>query len=213
HEIDRDLVEGMWAQFSENQTGIVKDGLILDSDPDMLKSVTINFPPLPNLMTGGGFALEMWLSTGNLESGQSIISTFGPKHKGLEVSLGDHDAIRIKIHDGEMRDNTGPYFGGQTFTSDDGVLSSDKLHHVVFNIDGASGIASVLVDGVLSDGSLETRPYGWGRIHTFMKDLNDTYKCKINPDFDGEIHYLRVYERYLTTSEAVRNFHAGLNIN
>ena len=185
------------------------DGLVLNSGREQLGAGVINFPALPNLMTGGGFSIEMWITANSLDVGQSIISTFGPKHKGLEVSLVEKGAIRIRIHDGEMRDQQGPYSNGQTFISDEGVINENELHHIVFIIDGASGIATIVVDGVLSDGEVKTRPYGWGRIHTFMQDLNDTYTCKIHPDFKGELQQLRVYNRYLRTSEAIRNYHNG----
>jgi len=210
HEVSQDLLDGMWSQFSKNKGRIVKEGLVMESNDNMLKAGSVNFPALPSLMTGGGFTLAFWFTAKELEPNQTILSTFGSKHKGLEVSLAENRAIQIKIHDGEMRDADGPYIGGQVFVSDEEVIFPNKLHHVVFVVDGASGIASIIVDGMLSDGSLGTRPYGWGRIYTFMGDLNDTYQCKINPDFNGQLRHMSVYNRYLTTSEVIANYQAGL---
>lgn len=208
HEVDMNLLNGLWNQSEEYR--ITSSGLIADAYETSLQNGTVNFPPVPNLMTGGGFTLELWFDANELSPGQEILSTFGPKHKGLEVSIGKNRNVEIRIHDGEMRDADGPYRGGQTFSSDAEAILKDQLHHVAFIIDGASGIASVIVNGILSDGSPDNRPYGWGRIHTFMQDLNDTYKCSVNPDFKGQLRRLRVYNRYLTTSEVIENYHAGL---
>jgi hypothetical protein len=68
----------------------------------------------------------------------------------------------------------------------------------------------MLIDGVMSDGGPLTRPYGWGRLYPYLQGLNDTYQGRINPDFKGEIRHIRIYNRFLRTSEALANFHAGI---
>jgi len=83
------------------------------------------------------------------------------------------------------------------------------MHHVVFTIDGAAKIATIIVDGVLSDGSPSTRNYGWGWIYPYLQDQNDTNICTFDEGFDGTIHHIRVYNRALRTSEAIANFNAG----
>lgn len=210
HEISYDLLNGMWNQLLHKSGSVENSGLILDLDEQILQSGVTAFPSLPNLMNGGGFSIELWLKTADLVESQTIFSTMGGKHKGMEIALAPKGAIQIKIHDGEMRDADGPYLGGQIFVSDEGVLSADGLHHVVFTIDGASGIATTIVDGVLSDGSLNTRTYGWGRVYRFMGDLNDTYKGILSEKFNGKVRHLRLYNRYLSTAESVANFKAGL---
>src|SRR5690606_30697903 len=121
----------------------------------------------------------------SVEADRKILSTFGARNKGLEISLAENNAIEMKIYDGEIRE--GDIAKGQTFTSDSNTITPGRLHHIVFIVDGASNIVSVLVDGVLSDGSAETRPYGWGRLYPYMKELNDTYTLRIDPSFSGEI--------------------------
>lgn len=207
HKADLDLLEGLWNQGMDKK--VTQLGLIMDTDKMMMKSDRINFPSLPSLNDGGGFSISLWFTLNSNEPDQEILSTFGLKNKGFQISTAKDNAIKIRINDGERRDET--FLHGQMFLSDANTITRGKLHHVVFIVDGASKIVSILVDGILSDGSADTRPYGWGRIHPYMKDMNDTYKCSFSPSFDGEIHHIRVYNRYLRTSEAIANYNAGIN--
>ncbi|MEJ2701473.1 MAG: hypothetical protein P8Z79_03425, partial [Sedimentisphaerales bacterium] len=81
-------------------------------------------------------------------------------------------------------------------------------HHVVYIVDGGPKIISVLVDGVLCDGGTH-RQYGWGRFPEQLGDINGPNQLEIAPGFDGQVKYLRIYNRPLRTSEAVGNFRAG----
>lgn len=206
HEIAPDLIQGLWRQGKAKT--VVKDGLIMNSDANMLAQKEINFPPLPELNTGGGFSIELWLTVSKNKPGQEILSTIGGKHKGIRVSLAKSNAIEIEIADGMVREDD--VDENRIFVSDRNAISEDELHHVVFTVDGAAKIATIIVDGVLSDGSAETRDYGWGRIYPYLKGLNDTYICKIDEGLDGTVHHIRLYNRALRTSEAISNFNAGI---
>ena len=209
HQINGDLLTGMWNQY--NSQKIAREGLVMDVDEQILRQNRLPLPQLPSLFSGGGISIELWLQAHDLASGKVLLSSFGPRKKGFEIALGEGKSIQIKIHDGEMRDADGPYLHGQIFQSDTGVLSENTLHHIVFTLDGASKISSIVVDGILSDGSLNGRDYGWGRIHTFMGDLNDAHQLNIYQEVKGTMKKLRIYDRYLTTSEAISNYQAGLN--
>jgi hypothetical protein len=206
HQIDPNLVQGMWDQGKD--TIAIRNGLIMDSDARMLEQNQINFPQLPNLIKGGGFSIGLWLTINDVTPGQRIFSTIGAQHKGIEISLADNNAIEIHINDGEVREDD--ISKNSTFVSDQNSITAGKLHHVVFIIDGAAKIATILVDGVLSDGSVQTRNYGWGRVYPYLSDLNDTDICKFDDGFKGNVHHMRVYDRALRTSEAIANFNAGL---
>ncbi|MDA0196094.1 MAG: hypothetical protein O2951_13795 [Bacteroidetes bacterium] len=127
--------------------------------------------------------------------------------KGIEVSLMENNAIEILINDGEVREVD--ISENNKFISDQNTITEGQMHHVVFTIDGAAKIATIIVDGVLSDGSPSTRDYGWGRIYPYLQDQNDTNICTFDKGFDGTIHHIRVYNRALRTSEAIANFNAG----
>jgi len=206
HEIDINLVSGMWNQ--RNNASVVKAGLIMNSGYSMMQQSKINFPQLPELANGGGFSIEFFVTINRFEPRQVIFNTLGPKHKGIQVSLSCNNAIEILIDDGEVREDD--IFEHRRFVSDHNTIMEGKLQHIVFIIDGAAKISSILVDGVLSDGGVETRPYGWGRVYPYLTDLNDTYICTFNEKFNGTIHAMRVYDRPLRTSEAIANYNAGL---
>ncbi len=206
HEINLNLVQGMWDQGKD--TIAIQNGLIMDCSEEMLGSNRINFPSLPNLFEGGGFSIEFWMEADTWEPDQVIFSTFGPKNKGIEISTAKNNSIKLRINDGEVRETE--FAKGQVFLSDSATISPKKLHHVVFIVDGASKILSIMVDGVLSDGSPNSRPYGWGRIYPLMQDFNDTHAAIFDPSFKGKIYHMRVYDRYLRTSEVIANYNAGI---
>lgn len=209
HEINTNIIEGMWNQ--RKVTDITVDGLIMNSDEKMLLQKEINFPQLPDLASGGSFTMEFWMTANILNTGQQLFSTIGPEHKGIQVSLQKNNTIEIEISDGEIRETD--LHQNRIFTSDQNTIAEKELHHVVFIIDGAAKIATIVVDGILSDGDAETRDYGWGRIYPYLRKLNDTNTCVFNKEFDGKIYLMRVYNRALRTSEAISNYNAGLKVN
>ena len=206
HKVDLDLLQEMWKQGKDAE--VIQNGLIMDVDEEMMNSNNINFPSLPSLINGGGFSIGLWLTVNTLKPDQQILSTFGPRIKGVKISISKDRAIKILINDGERRMNK--LEEGQIFISDAKTITKNQLHHIVFIVDGAAKIVSIVVDGILSDGGIDTRPYGWGRIYPYMQNMNDTYKCFINPSFDGKVHHIRVYDRYFRTSEAIANYNAGI---
>ena len=65
-----------------------------------------------------------------------------------------------------------------------------------------------MVDGVLCDGGT-SRQYGWGRFSKELGDVSGSGKLQIAPSLKGQLKSVRLYDRYLRTSEAVGNFRAG----
>jgi|GEM_PF-6396996 len=97
---------------------------------------------------------------------------------------------------------------------DAGLLKARRLHHVVFIADGGPKIVTCVVDGVLCDGG-EQRQYGWGRFGEY--DTKRKQTLSVPGDVTGgpvlrvasPVRLLRVYNRYVPTSEAVGNCRAG----
>ena len=79
----------------------------------------------------------------------------------------------------------------------------------MFIVDGGPKIISVVVDGVLNDGGA-VRQYGWGRFAPQLSDVNGLRETKVAPALFDEVRRLRIYTRYLRTSEAVANWRAGI---
>ena len=87
-------------------------------------------------------------------------------------------------------------------------FSAGQWQHVVAIVDTGPGVISFVVDGVLCDGG-DARSNGWGRIAAELRDVSGTGAVRLPPGRRGELGRLRIYGRYLRTSEALANFHAG----
>jgi hypothetical protein len=87
------------------------------------------------------------------------------------------------------------------------TLRAGRWQHVAVIVDAGPRIVSFLVDGVFNDGGA-LREYGWGRFPKELGDVN-AGEARIGGKLFGELARLRVYNRYLRTSEAVGNWRAG----
>ena len=93
------------------------------------------------------------------------------------------------------------------WNSDAGLLKPGQTHYVTVIVDGGANIITFVVEGKLCDGG-DKRQFGWGRFDKKVGDVNGSGKLTIAPSFGGEVLGLRVYDRYLRTSEAVANYQA-----
>ena len=198
HEIDRTLLEGLWMQGRIKT--IATNGLVLSMDAARLKlRGQVDMPELPGL-TGGGFAIDLWVTFSGLAAGQIVLDSRNETGKGIELTTTQAGTLQLVISDGKHRAG---------WDCDPRLLKANALHHVVFIVDGGPKIISVVVDGVLCDGGTY-RQYGWGRFKKEIGDVNGADKLRIAPSLKGQLKSLRIYNRYLRTSEAVANYHAGL---
>ncbi|MHC5055595.1 MAG: LamG-like jellyroll fold domain-containing protein [Planctomycetota bacterium] len=203
HEIDAALLEGMWNQGGPSKVAeVAKDGLVLrlggrEAEKPLAKSVRMTV--LPDLSGSGGFAVDMWLVLDDLAGGQVVLDSRKGDGSGLRVETTAEGALRIDIADGERS-------GG--WDTDPGAVTAGRLHHVVFIVDGGPKIVTVVADGVLLDGGAH-RQYGWGRFDAKLGDVTGSPELRVAPSMRGEVRSLRIYDRYLRTSEAVANFRAG----
>ena len=93
-------------------------------------------------------------------------------------------------------------------------------HHVVMNVDGGPKLISSVVDGQVCDGG-EARPFGWSRFYPLedknrkpvgadIRDVTGGAMLKLAGS-GGAIDGLRIYGRYLRTTEAIGNYRAGVS--
>jgi len=75
-------------------------------------------------------------------------------------------------------------------------------------VDAAPRIVSFVIDGEFNDGGA-TRQYGWTRFDRSLAEPTGASQAKIAPSLIGELGALRLYGRYLRTSEMVGNWRAG----
>ncbi len=198
HPLDASLLEGLWNQG--NVRKVVRKGLLVELNGEDLKSGKAVSFALPRLDGGGGFSLDFWIHLEKAAAGRIILDTRDDGGKGVVVDTATKHRIRITINDGR---NTGSWM------CDPGAVTPGCLHHVAVIADGGPKIISFVVDGILSDGGKECI-YGWGRFHPALGDVNGAGRLRAAPELRGRVKLLRIYDRYLRTSEAIANYHAGL---
>lgn len=197
HEIDKTLLEGLWGQGQAKD--VARDGLLVELGADELKTVEARLPRAPGLAEGAGLAIELWLRFETVAAGQVVLDSRAPDGRGLALTTAGQGALRIELSDGGEQ---------AAWETDPGALRPGKLHHVVVNVDGGPKIITFVVDGVLCDGGA-ARPAGWTRFPSGLDDVSGTGALRVGASLKGRVELLRVYGRYLRTSEAVAHFHAG----
>ena len=75
-------------------------------------------------------------------------------------------------------------------------------------MDGAAKVITFVIDGVLCDGGT-FRTHGWQRFTPSLNDINGREAGTIGLAGGSRLQCLRLYTRYLRTSEAVGNFRHG----
>jgi hypothetical protein len=207
HEIPATLLTGLFQQ-PENR-GVARDGLALDLPAGQPLPAEAAMPVIPPFQVRdthrldygskdmrAGFSLDFWFKLDSVAPGQALLDSRDANGKGVFVATTDSGAIRITLNDGRAE---------SSWTCDAGAVKAGKQQHMVITIDGGPKIITFVVDGILNDGGND-RQFGWGRYSPTLRAPNGAAKVKLIPS----VLSLRVYQRPLSTSEAVSNFHHGL---
>jgi len=149
----------------------------------------------------GGLAIDLWIEFQMLAPGQTILDSRNEQGQGICVQTVPGDAVEIVLNDGDVESR---------WSCDSGLLRPNKLHHIVVNVDAGPRIITFVIDGRLCDGG-QARQFGWGRFDADVERASAARMPRIAPSFGGRIHRLRVYNRSLRTSDAIGNYHAGLD--
>ncbi len=192
HEIDKTLLEGLWNQESNKQRA--GGNLLLE----WRSGETGGAPVLPraiDLAQSSGITLDCWVRLDDLAAGQVLVDCQGTGGKRVSLTTINGGAVQLRLSDGTTT---------ATWDCDPGLLQAGKLHHVVAIADAGPRIITFVVDGVLCDGG-QHRQYGWGRWTGTLGTVLKAGPLAAGPSLKS----LRVYDRYLRTSEAVGNFQAG----
>jgi hypothetical protein len=195
--IDPLLFEGLRNQGKVKM--VATEGLMVDLGPDRLGGGEVDMPELPGLAAGGAFSVDFWITLDDLSPGQVILDGRDDAGKGLRVATTSQGTIRIELGDGT---NAG------FWQCDQDLVKAKTRHHVAIIVDGGPNVISFVVDGILCDGGTAST-YGWGRFAPELGDVSGSGKLQIAPTLKGRLERLRVYGRYIRTSEAVANYHAG----
>lgn len=194
HEIDSALLEAAWGQSIAK--GVPGSRLVLST-----RAGSARMPRLPSIASRGGFSVEMWLTLDGLRPGQTVLDSTDRGGAGIRVTTAEGGSLRLDFSDGER--STG-------WDTDAGLISAGRLHHVIFIVDGGPRIISVVVDGQLCDGGT-SRQHGFGRIADAgsFGDVSGAETASAGEAAGVHLERLRIYGRYLLTSEAVASFRAG----
>lgn len=203
HEIPAALLNGLWEQAARAE--VSRAGLVAKwerGDPESIEAPALKpFLRRSNRADYGtedlrsGFSLDVWVRLDSDRAGQVLASTRTSDGKGFELRTADNGTYEVSISDGRTENR---------WRSDPGTLVPGRRQHVVAIVDGGPKIISFVIDGVLNDGG-EARQFGWGRFSPNLMGPAGDAKLKV-----GNVLSLRVYDRYLTTSEAIAAHRAGL---
>jgi len=197
HQVDPALLEGLWNQG--RTSAVVRRGLVLEAGPEELRAGQMDMPQGLDLKKTGGVTIEAWIRLEDLSAGQVLLDSRTPDGRGIALVTTEAGALRIELGDGRTK---------ASWDCDPGLLTAGKRHHVAVIVDAGPRILSFVVDGVFCDGA-DARKFGWGRYEEQLGDVGGPGKLRVGPSLKGQIQRLRIYSRYLRTSEAVANFHAG----
>ncbi len=200
HEIDRGLLEGMWSQAEAMD--VSKTGLVLEVAN--ASGRTVPMPELPMLVRRStradygaedlraGFSIEMWE---NAAPGEVLLDNRTPDGRGFALRTTEGNAVEIILNDGRTESR---------WASDPGNVPPGTPHHIAAIVDGGPKIITFVIDGKLNDGG-EARQFGWGRYNPYLRSVNGAPQLKVGVS----VQQVRVYNRYLRTSEAMAAFRAG----
>ncbi len=200
HEIDTSLLEGLWNQAESK--GAARKGLVLDHSNAGGRSV--DMPELPVFVRRstradfgaddlrGGFSLSLWVSS---KPGDTLLDNRTPDGRGFALRAIEGNAVEIVLNDGRTESR---------WASDPGSIQPGKLHHITAIVDGGPKIITFVIDGKLNDGG-DARQFGWGRYNPSLRSVSGAATLKIG----GGVSQIRIYDRYLRTSEAIAEFRSG----
>ncbi|SDL39950.1 BNR repeat-like domain-containing protein [Siphonobacter aquaeclarae] len=197
HEIDPKLLEGLWEQATRKSA--VTDNVIADASGKTLEQ-KIPLTALPNLKEGA-FTIEIWANIKDLSPGQILLDTRKDNTgSGVWISVSRFRTLQLSISNGSVTSE---------WDTDRGVIRKGTLQHFVFVADGGPNIITTIVDGKLGDGG-KYRRRGWGWFDEKLERVNGGNYLTVSKEFQSQIKRVRVYDRCLTTSEAIGNFNSGM---
>jgi hypothetical protein len=200
HEIDAELLAGLWGQF-ENKAAVPPGALLELPGTGGKMPASASMPELPAFIrrstradhgsedVRAGFSIDLRASFRSLAPGQMLLDNRTSEGKGFALRTAANNSVEILLNDGRSENR---------WSSDPGLMDTGKQHRITVIVDGGPKIISFVVDGKLCDGG-DARQFGWGRFSPNLQSLNGDRTLRIGPD----IVSLRLYGRALRTSEAV----------
>ena len=197
--VDRELVENLWDQ--RQLAAVAQRGLVLHRQGEQVAG-ELEMPPLPDPSRGGGFTLDLRFKLQSYEPGQVLLDSRTAQGQGILLKSIGQNRLQLAINDGRNR---------VQWKTDPQVLTPGKWHHLSVIVDGGPKMITGVVDSQLCDGEDDPNCYsGQSRFldPSFDQPIGDVTggpTLRVAPTLDGTISDLRIYNRYLRTSEAIGN--------
>jgi hypothetical protein len=143
------------------------------------------------------FTTEAWVKLNSNQSGRVFIATFSESQSGIGMGINDSQNNSIKF-----------FTSGDNFAGYDHVYSTIQLnvgqwYHVTCTYDGS--FKRIYINGVLNNFSAYTQTIGYINNDFTVGALD--FNGSIIQSFDGNIAYARMYNRALSQSEILQNYH------
>jgi len=194
HAIDAELLKGLWGQGIDKT--IIREGLIWEKK-NIKRKQRFSSPGLPGLAEGS-FTIELLININKLIPGQILLENTDSLGNGLSIRVTPKRTIELSLKDGDVT---------SAWDTDPGMVKTG-IQHIVLVVDGSANLITTIINGKLCDGG-RYRFTGWNWFDAKINDVNGTNYLNILSDFNGEVIKIRIYNRYLLTSEAIRNYKSG----
>lgn len=194
HELDPDQLERLWDQHQADAPVTTGRVVSLDAD-DIASGRAFELPRLGRVTPSGGLTVELTITVTEPVRAGVVAGNRDRYGRGFNVCLDRGGRIGVELSDRHTE---------VVAWSDPGGLADGQPHHVVFIVDGMARVVSVVVDGVLCDGGDATQ--GWVQFYTDLGTLTGNQPLLIDNDPHVSISLFRVYDRSISTSEAVSGY-------
>jgi len=196
HEVDSKLLNGLWNQAAERT--IISNGLMMNYSSQNNSNIGKSFN-LGSFQQGAGETIDLDFVYSASLKGQTILSCKDSTNSiGFDIGLTTSNSAKLTLYDGV---NT-----PVSFETGINALVPGQKNRVAFVVDGLSKVMTVMVNGVLWDGGTEQK-FGWKFLSPIFGAPATVFSV-IPSALKSSINSVRVYDRYLTTSELLSNYMA-----
>ncbi len=191
HKVDNALLDALWRQHERAE--VPNDGLVAEAEGEALKKPVEIDGPLP--VREEGMSVSLDIEWDDFPPGTVLLDGRDEKGAGFRLFVTKEGTLAIGL-------NNGRFGSDVTWDTDAGLLVPGQRHRVTFTVDGQPRLITVMIDGRMQDGG-EPRQYGWTFFTPKLEDIGPGAPLRVAPDYVDAIHRVRLYNRPLTTSEAV----------
>jgi hypothetical protein len=200
HEINHTLLDGLWAQFDCAE--LAKEGLLLNLSTPIPAHIEMPELPVFNVRDSKspyglkdlrkGFSVDIHFNLPLPDANQILLDNRLENGQGFALQTTSRKTVEIILNDGRTECR---------WDCDPNLICEGQTHHLVTIVDGGPKIITFVVDGKLCDGG-NFRQFGWGRFNPHLRHVSGSSTLSVH----SAVQSLRIYNRYLRTSEAIGNF-------